>query len=128
MFQSPKNKLDFIEIHRSEINGYGLFSQLDMKKGDVVYVANDYISLRQPFYGTVQIGKSKHIMEDKLRYLNHSCSPNCKLVISHDSVTVISLKHIYAGQELVCDYSITESIIPIPFSCNCGSCLGRIMS
>lgn len=48
---------------------------------------------------------------------NHSCEPNCGY---KNSIELIAIKNIKAGEEIVFDYAFSESVIE-PFECNCGS-------
>ena len=48
---------------------------------------------------------------------NHSCNPNCGF---SNSITLVAIRDIRAGEELVFDYAFSESFAQ-EFECNCGS-------
>jgi len=48
---------------------------------------------------------------------NHSCGPNCGF---SNTFTLIAIKDIKIGEELVFDYAFNENVVE-PFECNCKS-------
>lgn len=68
------------------------------------------------------------------RFINHSCSPNCEIVISHQRVFIHALRDIEAGEELSYDYwYVTDARYTIEdlrriYPCRCGaaSCRGTL--
>ena len=74
----------------------------------------------------LQIDVGRYILPDPPgRYVNHSCSPNVALV---DSVDLVAVRAIAAGEEICFDYSISMEDDPFELSCACGSpaCRGRV--
>jgi hypothetical protein len=65
-----------------------------------------------------------------LEYVNHSCSPNTRIVLSESTTEVafIALKSIRANEYLTFDYTSSEWDMDEKFECNCGSpnCRGFI--
>ena len=55
------------------------------------------------------------------QHLNHSCNPNCRLIVDDDggSFTVDAIQHIQTGSELTIDYSLA-GMFPLAFHCVCG--------
>ena len=68
------------------------------------------------------------------RFINHSCDPNCEIVISRSRVYVHALRDIPSGQELSYDYwyttdeSYTLEDLRRIYPCRCGSakCRGTL--
>ena len=63
-----------------------------------------------------------------LRYLNHSCSPNCEAVEAWASdgtlrLDIITLRDIRAGEKLCLDYALTIDTTHAPgaYPCGCSS-------
>jgi len=81
-----------------------------------------------PTYLTVQTGEDKHITlkPEFLQYINHSCFPN--VFFDTTAMTLVALKEIQPGDELMFFYPSTEWEMTQPFDCFCGTnqCLHRI--
>lgn len=68
------------------------------------------------------------------RFINHSCDPNCEVVISRQRVFIHALRDICTGEELLYDYwymtdeSYTLSDLRRIYPCRCGSesCRGTL--
>ena len=77
---------------------------------------------------TVQLGPNVHLMPSSpSKYANHSCCPN--LGISQtDSLQLIALHDLHAGEELTFDYAMTEERLRERVKCACGTsaCRGII--
>jgi len=62
--------------------------------------------------------------ENSARYINHSCSPNCKTELIDSRVCVFALRDISTGEELTFDYGpeyFAEHILPK--GCKCNACV-----
>lgn len=81
---------------------------------------------------TFQIDHNTHIKIDSpIELVNHSCDPNCGLLIRIDarSVELHALRDIKAGEELSHDYAAFEDDIQFmtgPCLCTAENCRGRI--
>jgi hypothetical protein len=83
---------------------------------------------------SVQIDHDRAISPDlqcKLRFLNHSCEPNCAFSLQDTFLTLYALRNIEKKEELTFDYNTTEFDLVkerCDFDCNCKSnnCLNRI--
>jgi hypothetical protein len=124
---------DFITVEVSPIDGKGLFTSVFIPaqtkiliiEGEVIDEKeclrreneenNVYIFWNDDCY----IDTAKSV---KLKYLNHSCNPNC-YIASRDntSLYLISAKDINKGEELTIDYGYEE----IYESCNCAKCKNK---
>lgn len=80
----------------------------------------------QRTWRTVQIGQNRHVKNELLDYVDHSCSPNTMFVI--DTLQLHALRPIAAGAPITFFYPGTEVELAQAFQCSCGSvtCLGWI--
>lgn len=69
------------------------------------------------------------------RFINHSCAPNCEVIIDDGRLFVESLRALRVGEELAYDYNISRGPDDPPdleqvFKCRCGapSCRGTMLS
>jgi len=80
---------------------------------------------------SIQIALDTHAIFPLVRFINHSCEPNCAVKLDADLITanVFALRDISNGEELTLDYAVFEwSIDHFPLTCLCGatSCRGTI--
>lgn len=68
------------------------------------------------------------------RYINHSCEPNCEVILDSGQLFVEAIRAIGAGEELAYDYNITRVDDDPPevervFGCRCGTatCRGTML-
>lgn len=124
---------DFIEVRDSDIEGKGLFSLLELPldtkimviEGEVIDEAeclrreyeenNVYIFWND--FNYIDTANSS-----KLKYLNHSCNPNCYVASRNsESLYLVSAKNISAEEELTIDYGYEE----IYENCKCNYCKNK---
>lgn len=113
-----------LTVRPSLIHGKGLFTHKSIPSDVLVYESDQYSVTSFPIYGSLQHLPGKHIIEDFIRWENHSCKKNSLLQFDGLTVQLITTAFIPAGEEIVCDYRATEDSIPTPFRCNCGNCNG----
>ena len=106
--------------------GLTLLAARDFSVGDVIHRVNMSHVYAVPSYKTIQVGQGKHVDEDTLAALNHSCTPNT--AFSPDVRLLIAVADISAGDELTYFYPSTEWDMIRPFTCLCGSsnCIGYV--
>jgi uncharacterized protein len=61
-----------------------------------------------------------------MRFINHSCNPNCYIRVTKNRVEFYALKNIKKGQELSCDYGETHHEGTLPCKCGAKNCRGFI--
>lgn len=110
-------------------NGTGVFAKTNISadqmicefKGD--FFNSDTLNKSNPYY--LQIGKNLFLgpSGDYDDYINHSCSPNCKIRVVGKRAFLYSMKPISAGTEITFDYSTTSNEDDGVFAmkCNCGN-------
>ncbi len=119
-------------LDRSRIHGIGLFAGEPVPKGTLVWRLHPTIdiqlgeeaiaSLAPPAreqilkytYKDVVLGT--HVLcGDDARFMNHDASPNCLDVPDPMGGTTTAARHIAAGEELTCDYSLFDALY-LPYS------------
>jgi uncharacterized protein len=126
------------EARKSPIHGLGVFAKEPIKKGENVGVLGGIIvptsEIREYWKIMGHIGiqidnnffivpTTREELEEK-GVFNHSCNPNLGY---SNSITLVAIKNIEAGEELVFDYAFNETYHD-SMKCNCGSknCRGII--
>lgn len=110
-------------VRPSFIRGRGVFTERNFRAGDVVFSTREYSVTSQPMYGSLQRKSGEHLIEPNvLRWTNHSCHPNCVMKFADNRIELVAIRDINFGEELTCDYRVTEDSIPIPFQCACEFC------
>ena len=138
---------EHLKIKRSKIQGKGLFTTQDIKKGTLI-IHLDLTKLKTYTLKEIKssgidsehwdyVGRGKYVLDESLAaYMNHSCEPNCII-----QMRTIAIKDIYAlvdikkDEELTHDYTLTavdrigrKDDNGWGACCNCGSinCRKRI--
>ena len=129
---SPK-----VEVRDKSLNGKGIFSKEDIKKGEIVFIKGGHILTRNEIFSSgiinsyfpisdeYYLGAKKKEEEDKIKlYQNHSCDPNVGL---HGEITFVAMRDIHKDEELTVDYAFIDNE-DYSFKCTCGSdnCRGTI--
>ena len=111
---------DELEKKPSKIQGNGTFAKKKFEKGDEVYKIPMHEIRYENFKRYAYVGNGQYVNdEDVLNYVNHSCAPNIVLDIERPDPVLIAVKDIYPGEELVCNYDLTE-VKGVYRKCNCG--------
>ncbi len=128
-----------LRVAKSGIQGKGAFAITDIparkKIGDLGGVI---ISIRE---ARKRVREKKEIamveLTDKtaldasvagnsLRYINHSCSPNCYIRVTATRVEFYTLRFVKKGEELSADYGVTHHEGKLPCRCGAANCKGFI--
>ena len=138
-------------IRKSRIAGRGAFALRRIKKGErlIEYAGerithavadvrydDEHIIPHHTFLFTVNRTTVIDAAVDgnESRFINHSCDPNCEIIISRSRVYVHALRDIPAGEELSYDYwyttdeSYTLDDLRRIYPCRCGAakCRGTL--
>lgn len=121
----------YLKIQPSKINGTGTFTTIQIPANTAVIEIKGPVRLDREvppednFDMYVQVGPNAFIglsggADD---YINHSCDPNCKLIIVGNRAIVYSMYVIPVGGELTFDYSSnsTDTHDSWKMECKCGS-------
>jgi SET domain-containing protein len=136
-------------VRRSTVHGRGLFARTPYGPGELVGEYRGRVidaaaegdtssaSSADPSYTllfsldnglTIDAGVSGN----SIRFINHSCDPNCETSVEDDRVFVHALRDVPPGEELTYDYNLRPgdpSDSPDEYPCRCGSeiCRGTML-
>ena len=138
-----------IRFDRSNIHGWGVFTDIDIKQGDMIIeyrgelIGNAMAEKREKEYEAAKIGSDymfridEYIVCDatkqgnKARFINTSCSPNCYPKIIYldgmKRIVIYAKRDIRSGEELSYDYKFDLEPDPakrIPCICGAPNCRG----
>lgn len=106
---------------KSNIHGFGIFTKNFIPKSLKVYTIPLVKIFNAPKKKCAYIGNNRYVFDEKvLNWVNHSCNPSSVLDTNEKEPCLVSLRDIKVGEEVTCDYSITE-IGGIKVKCNCRS-------
>jgi len=118
-FVSSKEKV--LEVMDSLIHKKGVFSIKKIPQNTIFYIipVNDLKSF--PSKGLFRLSKGVFVNDPLvLNFVNHSCEPNSKLLITQEGVFLESMRMIDVGEEITLDYTLTEEMGEL-IECNCKS-------
>ena len=137
---------------KSRVHGSGLFASQNIKKGSQIieYVGDKVTKREGDRRADKQINKAKkynkngmvYVFELNKRYdidgdvpynharlINHSCNPNCEVVIDNNRLWISAIKKINKNNELSYNYGYSYDTDYGEHICKCGSskCVGYIL-
>ncbi|NVK36397.1 MAG: SET domain-containing protein-lysine N-methyltransferase [Gammaproteobacteria bacterium] len=93
---------DLVTVKESDIHGKGLFAKINIKKDTVIGTLEGKVCKQDgPHVLWMNDGQDKFKVTNDLKFINHHKKAN---VAYYDDFTVVALKNIKAGQELLHDY------------------------
>lgn len=128
-----------VDVHASTIDGLGAFAaepiparrKIGEIRGESISVDEARIrATRHERIMIVELSARRAIdftkSADPMRYTNHSCKPNAKLVIANGRVEFFSLRTIAPGEEITVDYGETHHDGQLPCRCGAPGCRGAL--
>lgn len=105
------------------VNGFdGLGKRLvaiqKIRKNEILLKLTGRI-LTQPTRETIQIDNRKHLKNQFVDYLNHSCNPNSH--VDTERLIIVADRNIKPFDDITINYLCTEHELVNPFRCNCKS-------
>ncbi len=114
------------KLKASELHGIGLFSDQEIKKGELIYTASPILDLnltQKDFDSLAQKEKDEilwwgffdqpsrmwHVDFDVSKFINHSYEPTVNQDASYDEAYIVAAKDIVPGEELTQNYLEFES-------------------
>lgn len=116
-------RADEQQVKESPIHGYGVFANRRYEAGSDIAYFEGY-EIDHDTRHSLTFDGHKIEPTGVLRYLNHSCEPNCYF----KGRVLVAREAINPGDELTINYCDTEETISFSFNCNCrrASCDRRI--
>ena len=103
---------------KSKIQGYGIFSNREIKKGRIFYYVPLGKTCNKPRKRCAYIGNGEWVCDNKvLNWVNHSCNPNSKFILGKKPC-LKSIRKINKGEEINVNYNLTEKGNK-KIKCNC---------
>jgi SET domain-containing protein len=138
-----------ILVRRSRIHGRGVYATRPIAEGDriIEYVGERISSEQADAECADDEAMARHhtfffaVDDDTVidggrggnesRFINHSCDPNCEVVVERKRIFIQALRDIQPGEELFYDYwyttddSYTEADLRRIYPCRCGAATCR---
>ncbi len=89
------------QVSSSSIHGKGLFATKPIKKGTLIGRVEGRKTKRNGDYVLWITDKQGFLVQNEMKYINHSSKPNAAY---YDDLTVVALKNIKAGDEITHHY------------------------
>ncbi len=128
-----------VDVGPSRIDGQGAFAaepiaprlKIGEIRGESISVAEARIrATRAERIMIVELSEKKAIdfskSSDPMRYTNHSCKPNARLVIRNGRVEFYALRAIAPGEEITVDYGETHHEGRLACRCGAPGCRGAL--
>lgn len=128
-----------VDVHRSAIDGFGVFCAEPVPaRRKVGEIRGESISVQQ---ARIRATRAERIMivelsakkaidfsrsTDPMRYTNHSCRPNARLVIRNGRVEFYAARDIQPGEEITVDYGQTHHDGKLACRCGAPGCRGAL--
>jgi SET domain-containing protein len=132
--------MTLVRVGTSRIEGQGLFAVTDIPPGTrIVEYRGEKISKAESarrlaqynayiVYLNEQYDIDGEALTNSARYVNHSCDPNCTVEYTAETLWMVALKPIKAGDELSCNYGFDASeYTRFPCRCEARICCGYIL-
>jgi len=127
--------MQLIVVKKSAIAGLGGFAGRPIKKGEIIgeytgEIISDeeadrrYENEEMTYLFTLENGRCIDAMHDPnpVKYINHSCDPNCEAEQDGDKIVYQALRDIAQDEELTIDYElVTDPDEEDPCTCVCGT-------
>jgi len=126
-----------VAVHKSGIDGFGVFAAETIpphrKIGEIRGESISVAEARRRAEGRqrimiVEISPRKAIdasqSQDPMRFTNHCCSPNARLLIRDGRVEFYSLEAIAPGDEITVNYGETHHEGKLACRCGAPNCIG----
>jgi uncharacterized protein len=128
----PRHTEVAVALRRSRIDGYGVFAQQPIAAGQRLgQLTGESITVAEAGHRAqaggrlmlVELSPARAIdasrSQDALRFTNHSCEPNARILVDDGEVRFVALRPIPPGEELTVDYGITHHEGRL--ACHCGA-------
>lgn len=129
-----------LSVGRSKIDGEGCFTKVHLPKGVIIAeYSGERISQKEAKL-RVRSGRGRRRISDidarwcidgsrggnGTQYINHSCEPNCEVIVEHERILIYALRDIALGEEITADYLYELGLEGTRCNCQMPSCLEEI--
>ena len=134
----PYQKFD-VRVARSRIDGHGVFANEPipprLKIGEIRGEAITIAEARRRVEGLarimiVEVSARRAIdaskSADPMRFTNHCCAPNARLVIRDGRIEFYALRAITPGEEITVNYGETHHEGRLACRCGAPNCIGKL--
>ena len=103
-----------------------LVAREEIEPGEAIFACSPDEVTRERTWRTIQIDYNRHIKNDLLDYVDHSCHPNSVFVT--ENLSLVAVRPILAKELITFFYPGSEVELAQDFICSCGSseCLGHL--
>ena len=131
-----------IEVKKSKVAGKGAFAQKAIPaKRKLGNMAGEIISYKEAQrrvknqkegellmveFDNDPVALDASINRNELSYINHSCDPNIRAVVTRGHILYFSRRAIRKGEELLVDYHFDPDVEKVECKCGARSCRGTI--
>ena len=130
-----------VRVGPSHIAGQGLFAAQNIPKGTrIIQHIGEKISSRERarrlaagnayiFHLTYRYAIDGQTLDNTARYINHSCDPNCEVEKTSNTIWIVAMRDIAAGEELSYNYGYdARNYQENPCHCGTPNCCGYILA
>lgn len=128
-----------VAVRRSRIDGFGVFAAEPVAAGTVIgEIRGESVSVaeaRRRAEGQrrimiVEVSHKRAVdasrSTDPMRFTNHSCAPNARLVLDAGRIEIHALRDIAPGEEITVGYGETHHEGRLACRCGAPSCRGSL--
>lgn len=90
-----------------------------ISSGEVIVQSDDEEIQPERTWRTLQVDDTRHLRNDFLNFVDHSCSPNALLDV--DKLALVAIRNISVGDPITFFYPGSEVELSQSFDCHCGS-------
>jgi hypothetical protein len=123
---TEKPKVTVVAVEESPRLRLRLVSKTSIQAAEAVIQCHQEEIQAQRTWRTVQVDQGRHLKNEFLAYVDHSCAPNT--LFDTDSLALVAIRPIQQGQPVTFFYPGSEVELAQEFGCSCGStdCLRHI--
>jgi uncharacterized protein len=129
-----------LSVGKSKIDGEGCFTKVHLPRGVIIaQYTGERISQKQAKL-RVRSGRGRRRISDidarwcidgsrggnGTQYINHSCEPNCEVIVEHECILIYALRDIALGEEITAGYLYELGLEGTRCNCQTPSCLEEI--
>jgi uncharacterized protein len=137
---ASQNLAPGLSVGKSRIDGEGCFTKVHLPNGVMIAeYTGERISQKEAKRRVRRERGRRRISDIDARwcidgsrggngtqYINHSCEPNCEVIVEHERILIYALRDIALGEEITTDYLYELGLDGTRCNCQTPSCLEEI--